>query len=76
MSFWASSYRFPLDRFSAAWWFWFVVRSGPVRVSTTTIVRKPARCFPGLVISRLNLFDAMLGRVTGYERLTEARTVA
>ena len=74
MSFWASSYSFPLDRVAAAWW--FVVRSGPVRVSATTFVRKPARCFPGLVISRLNLFDAMLGRVTGYERLTEARTLA
>lgn len=68
---WASSNFFPLEilRQRLA-----LVRSGPVRVSSTTIVRKPHATFRAC-FSRLNLFDAMLGRA-GYERLTEARTVA
>jgi hypothetical protein len=52
------------------------VRSGPVRVSTTKIVRKPARCFPGLIFLSIESFDAMRRASTGYERLTEVRTVA
>jgi hypothetical protein len=60
MSFWASSYSFRLKGLRQLM---ALVRSGPVRVSFTTIVRIPARCFLGLLFLSIESFDAMLGRV-------------
>ena len=59
MSFWASSYFFQLEVGCRVLLLINVVLCG---ISFTTIVRKPARCSQGLLVS-IESFDAILGRV-------------
>ena len=66
MSFWASSYSFQLESLRAAYCLFKVVLCGFV---FTTMVRKPARCNPGLVNFSIESFDAIARASAGYERI-------